>query len=75
MTDKIVFTPLGVKYDIDVEKPKGLSFYYKCEFCRVILPSNPDEPCECACGNIVLDPEMFKMSVRNYKKFTVLQLQ
>jgi len=62
------------KYDFDVQKPKGDSYFYWCEICKTILPSNPAYPVRCACHNINLDPEMFKVGVRNYKKFTVLEL-
>jgi len=62
------------KYDFDVQKPKGDSYFYRCEICKTILPSNPAYPVRCVCRNIDLDPEMFKMGVQNYKKFTVLEL-
>ncbi len=73
MAEEITFKLLEFKYDFDVKKPKGSTYFYMCEVCRVILPSNPEKPCECSCGNIVLDPEVFKMSVENYKKFRVLE--
>ncbi len=62
------------KYDFDVKKPKGDSYFYQCDICHTILPSNPADPVRCACRNITLDPEMFKMGVNNYKKFTVLEI-
>jgi hypothetical protein len=62
------------KYDFDIKKPKGDIYFYRCDFCRTILPSNPTDAVSCSCGNITLDPEMFKMGVDNYKKFTVLEL-
>jgi len=73
MKKRINFELLNDSYELDVEKPKGDGFFYMCEICRSILPSNPEGPAECSCGNIVLDPEMFKMSVSNYKKFKVLK--
>lgn len=73
MTEKMAFEILDSSYDFDIKKPKGVDYYYRCEICRVILPSNPDYPCECGCGNIALDPEMFKMGVDDYSKFNVLK--
>jgi ribosomal protein S27E len=74
MSQEIIFTIDSTYYDVESKKPKGNNFYYKCEECNVIMPSNPSGPTECTCGNIVLDPEMFKMSVNNYGKFKVLEL-
>ncbi len=62
------------QYGIDVKKPKSDSHFYRCDICRTILPSNPNDPVTCACGNITLDPEMFKMGVDDYNNFTVLEL-
>ena len=75
MNKTMTFECLGSDYDFDIKKPKGSHYFYRCENCRVILPSNPDDPCECACGNIALDPEVFKMGVNDYKKFSVLKLR
>ena len=74
MPKEIVFHEHEIEYEFDVEKPKGDSYFYKCETCRTILPSNPSDPVECACGNITLDPPMHKMGVSNYKSFKVLEL-
>ena len=62
------------RYGADVPKPKGDAYFYKCDICSTILPSNPGGPARCACRNIDLDPDMFKMAVHNYEKFTVLEL-
>jgi hypothetical protein len=74
MSEKLAFEVLGSNYDFDIKKPKGPEYYYRCDICRAILPSNPGHPCECACGNVALDPEMFKMGVDDYTKFSVLKV-
>ena len=74
MNKHLTFKIDDMKYDFDIKKPKGDSYFYRCEICQTILPSNPADPVSCACGNITLDPGMFKMGVDNYMKFTVLEL-
>ena len=70
---KLILENDGVEYSLESKLPKGDEYYYRCMECRAILPSNPIEPVRCACRNIVLDPEMFKLRIDNYKKFNVLK--
>lgn len=70
---RLIFESDGVEYSLESKLPKGEEYYYQCMVCRTILPSNPIEPVRCACRNIALDPEMFKLRIDNYKKFNVLK--
>lgn len=70
---KLVFDIDSHKYDITDKKPKGNGIFYQCLKCGTILPSNPSRPVRCECRNINLDPEMFKIGIREYSKFVVLK--
>ena len=74
MGNHLKFKIDDTKYDFYVKKPKGDTYFYRCSTCQTILPSNPADPVSCACGNIILDPDMFKMGVDDYNNFTVLEL-
>lgn len=71
---KLCFEADSHAYDVGQTKPKGDDIFYRCTECRTILPSNPNRPVRCECRNINLDPEMFKIGVRDYKKSAVLRL-
>jgi hypothetical protein len=73
MVNDIRFFVHDQKYDLTSKKPRGDKYYYQCLVCEAIIKSNTSYPCECSCGNITLDPDMFKISVNNYKYFRVLE--
>lgn len=72
MYKKYYFEKLNESFNVDTHKPKGEKYCYRCDICGVIIPSNISYPAQCGCGNIKLDSQMFRMSVGNYNKFSVL---
>ncbi len=53
---------------------KGRDIYYKCEACDGILPSQPKDNVGCSCGNVFVDIDYFRLSIKDYDKFMVLRL-
>ncbi len=53
---------------------KGRDIYYKCEACDGILPSQPKDNIGCSCGNVFVDIDYFRLSIKDYDKFMVLRL-
>ena len=53
---------------------KGRDIYYKCEACDGIVPSQPKDNIGCSCGNVFVDIDYFRLSIKDYDKFVVLRL-
>ncbi len=53
---------------------KGRDIYYKCEACDGLLPSQPKDNIGCKRGNVFVDVDYSRLSIKNYDQFMVLQL-
>ncbi len=55
------------------EAPRGLDVFYRCSECGEIIPSDPRDNVGCSCGNIFVDIDYFRLSVRDYSKFEAVK--
>ncbi len=53
---------------------KGRDIYYKCEACGGIVHSQPMDNIGCNCGNVFVDIDYFRLSIKDYDKFLILRL-
>ena len=53
---------------------KGRDIYYKCEACDGLLPSQPKDNIGCKCGNVFVDIDYSRLSIKDYDQFMVLRL-
>ena len=53
--------------------PKGDDLYYRCTNCSVVIPSIPDNNIACKCGNVYIDIDYFRLSIKDYTKFEVVK--
>jgi ribosomal protein S27E len=53
---------------------KGRDIYYKCETCEGVVHSQPMDNIGCDCGNVFVDIDYFRLSIKDYDKFVVLRL-
>ncbi len=51
----------------------GKDIFYECGICQSIIPSMPKDNIHCSCGNIGIDKDLHRLSVREYANFTVLK--
>lgn len=55
------------------EAPRGKEIYYRCTACEGVVPSDPRKNIGCACGNIFIDVDYFRLAVRDYVQFQVIR--
>jgi hypothetical protein len=62
-----------VAFDPKSGYPAGRSIVYECGRCGVTIPSAPghDEPYRCACGNVAVDPDAGRVSVKDHAQLTI----
>jgi hypothetical protein len=73
MSDEICFKCNPKIFSDEDVIPKGKEYFYMCTDCEVILPSRVSNPVACSCSNIVIDPDMFRLSVKKFGSFRVLE--
>jgi rRNA maturation endonuclease Nob1 len=53
--------------------PKDKNLYYRCSACKSIIPSLPKDNVGCQCGNIFIDIDYWRLSVKDFSLFEVLR--
>lgn len=58
--------------------PVGKGLFYRCNLCHEILPSDPEalyklDRWSCACGNLTLDPDAGRLSVKKPGSLSLLE--
>ena len=53
--------------------PKGKQFLYRCKSCGTIVPSIPQDNIGCQCGNFFIDIDYFRLAVRDFSTFEVVE--
>ncbi len=62
-----------VPFDPKAGYPAGRGLVYVCLACDGEVPSMPshDEPCRCRCGNVAVDVDAGRASVRDLAAFRI----
>ena len=55
------------------EAPKGEGIFYQCTACLSIVPCTPDDNTGCRCGNVFVDVDYHRLSVKDFDHFAVLK--
>jgi hypothetical protein len=63
-----------VSYDPSKGYPAGEDIYYKCLKCDFLLASQPGECAGCSCGNLFIDWDWGRFSVRNHDDLRIVRL-
>lgn len=45
--------------------PVSSDLFYRCKFCSEVIPSQPSDSTGCKCGNIFIDIDYARVSVKN----------
>jgi hypothetical protein len=53
---------------------KGKKIYYLCTACGEAIPSIPADNVGCKCGNVFIDIDYFRLVIRDYKHFKVVEI-
>ena len=56
------------------EAPKGKDIFYRCRSCGKLIPSVPKDNIGCACGNIFIDIDYFRLAIRDLGQFEAVRL-
>lgn len=59
-------------HDTD-QAPKGKNIYYLCTRCDSVIPSQPKDNVGCACGNVFIDIDYFRLVVREFAHFKAVE--
>lgn len=60
-----------IKYDPNKSYPTGEDIFYECLKCHTASVSVPDESWSCKCGNVMLDIDYGRLSVKDQSLFTI----
>lgn len=62
-----------VPFDPKAGYPAGPGLVYVCLTCDGEIPSMPshDEPCRCRCGNVAVDVDAGRASIRDHAAFRI----
>jgi hypothetical protein len=71
MSDK--HDPKRRYFDFDPRQgyPAGDALYFECTACGGSMPSLPPESTQCACGNLAIDVDYGRVSVRDHSKMQI----
>jgi len=61
--------------DFDPRKgyPAGPDLFYECGICGDVIPSMPDNAAACRCGNVLVDADSGRVSVREGEKLRIFR--
>jgi hypothetical protein len=55
------------------QAPRGKDIFYRCTICGGVVSSIPPDNVGCACGNVFIDVDYARLSVRDYSKFQAVR--
>lgn len=61
------------RFDERTPIPRGRDLYYQCGICSGVIPSQPKDNMGCACGNAFVDVDAFRVAIKDYSQFRILQ--
>ena len=73
--EKTDFETLKVGIKDTSDAPRGKDIYYKCNICKSIISSVPQDNVCCSCLNINIDRDMNRMFVEDLSNFIVLKVR
>ncbi len=53
--------------------PKGRNISYECLICKDLIPSSPNDGIGCKCGNIFIDLDAGRISIKNHEKAEIVK--
>jgi hypothetical protein len=59
--------------DLNQGYPAGKDIFYECGQCGDVIPSQPKESLCCSCGNICIDVDAGRISVKDHSLFKVFR--
>jgi hypothetical protein len=62
-----------VHFDLAKGYPVGTNLWYRCKSCGIVIPSQPPECLGCSCGNIFIDVDYARVSVKNENDVELLE--
>jgi len=63
-----------VDFDPKRGYPAGASLYFECGRCGSVLKSLPEDSVVCSCGNIAIDVDYGRVSVKEHGEFKVFEV-
>jgi hypothetical protein len=54
--------------------PAGGNLFYECLICGQVLPSLPSESDGCSCGNIRIDVDYGRISIKDHNRIRLFSL-
>lgn len=54
-----------IEFDPREGYPTGRDLFYECGKCGVVIPSLPEDNIRCRCGNVTVDVDAGRFSVRD----------
>lgn len=64
---------IEISFDPNKGYPAGSKLYYKCNLCQVVVPSLPDDSIMCDCGNITIDVDAGRVSIKTEQQMSLLR--
>jgi hypothetical protein len=62
-----------IRFDPKKGYPVGPNLSYRCRTCGVVLPSQPPDGMGCKCGNIFIDVDYARVSVKRDSDIDLLE--
>lgn len=62
------------RFDPDEGYPAARDLFYECVKCGVVIPSLPTDNVRCRCGNVTVDLDAGRLSVRNDTELRLYRL-
>jgi len=62
-----------IKADLSNGYPAGKDIFYECGICKIQIPSLPKVFQTCQCGNISIDIDAGRVTVKDSSMFKVIQ--
>jgi hypothetical protein len=62
-------------FDPNAGYPAGGNLYYECVTCGVVLPSSPSDSTLCSCGNIAIDVDYGRISIKDHAAARLFSLE
>lgn len=62
-----------IRFDPKKGYPVGPTLFYRCKLCGEVIPSKPDGSIGCSCGNVFIDVDYARVSVKREKDIELLE--
>jgi hypothetical protein len=63
-----------IKFNFEKGYPVGGTYFYKCKSCGEMIPSQPSDSIGCSCGNIFIDIDYARISVKRNGDIELLEI-